>query len=228
MSSRKDYFKHDARCLFMQVLFLFVYVFFLTNGYLGKTLAPDFYFYLGTIIGWFCISLLIFGLFFKFPRTRHFLTVVAMMVNAFIIPRAVLACGPRPEIVALTGSMYVVAIIIVASNDVAFAAFVASVAFAFYFHGNLTNFLPEKTQSEYFKIGLTYMGLIVIALGWRAAITRLYSLVKHLPMPGQVSEDAYEMVENENSILRNKVAKIIINIQKLTGTEQQPNSGNEQ
>lgn len=216
MTIKKDYFKHDASCLVLQVFFVVVCLIFLALGVFLDNLRIDGMYYFAAVAIWFGISLLTFPL----PgRARHFFTIISMMVNASIIPVAIYACGGSAMAASLTSALFVMAVVIVGGNDVALTTALASVLAAFVFHDRISEQKTDLITTEYLWIGLTYFGLITIALGWRAVFTRLFVLVKGLPMPGQVSEDDYETIDDENKLLRNKIAKTIVNLNAITARD---------
>ncbi len=217
MRKKDDYTKHDVGCLILQAVFFIVCLFFLIRGVFGDTIRVTGWFYFSAVGGWFGLSLVLFAV--SRGRFRHFLTVVFMMVNAFLVPFAVYGSGAGNTVAAAVGACYVIGIVIVASNDVAVGAFFAALAFAYTFHRLIAGPDVEHTTADYFWIALSYVGLIVIALGWRIVITRLYLLVKGKAMPGQVSEAEYHEVDDENKRLRRCVAQHISQMNKLTGYE---------
>ncbi|RMD82240.1 MAG: hypothetical protein D6820_04010 [Lentisphaerae bacterium] len=214
-SNHDPYLQHDLLCFIVHVVFYLITTGCLVYGVTGETMLIDGWFYFITASIWFSLSLLNLGIFRKAWRRFNFLVLVAG--NSFILPLAIYATTASFQIAIGVTAFYLLSIIAFTSNDLSVTAFFATMIFSITFHKLKTINNLALSTTDYIILSLAFSGLVGLGLVWRFFLTRLYALIKGLPMPEHVHENLYLNLLNENKLLRHAIARHILRISAVTG-----------
>ncbi len=156
---------------------------------------------------------------------RHFLGVLVITLNTFIVPFGIYAYGGTIGMAAMIGIAYVMITIVISPFYVGVAAILAG---SFFSYLQKRYYVQAGTETDYYQllsITFAYVMLGLVAFGWRLLIHKLHTFLLTLSQSappadsggGGVELSEYDDLLNEHRLLKEEIAVHILEINDLTG-----------
>ena len=155
---------------------------------------------------------IVIGLTNKGNRFRHLMTMTFFILNLFLMPLIMNACGSPRETQLVAGVIFTVAAIAVSPLYAVIAYVLGGGIFIFTYH----EFAGFEPVDGYMRIMVSYGFMILVAVLWRALISKSYLAFRSLASHGEPEgEDDYTTVSGERDVLRQEIAQHILELNNM-------------